>query len=54
MTVSEIEVKGGPPVFSITINKAQGQSVKRVRIGLRVPVFSRGQLYVVLAWATNS
>ena len=41
--------------FSITINKAQGQSVKRVRrIAFRVPVFSRGQLYVALSQATNS
>ena len=40
--------------FSITINKAQGQSVKRVGIDLRVPVFSHGQLYVVLSRATNS
>ena len=28
-------------VFSIIINKAQGQSVKRVWIDLRVPVFSQ-------------
>ena len=40
--------------FSITINKAQGQSVKRVGIDLRVPVFSHGQLYVALSRATNS
>ena len=35
--------------FSITINKAQGQSVERVGINLRVPVFSHGQLYVALS-----
>ena len=35
--------------FSITINKAQGQSVRRVGIDLRVPVFSHGQLYVALS-----
>ena len=29
--------------FSITINKAQGQSVGRVGVDLRVPVFSHGQ-----------
>jgi hypothetical protein len=40
--------------FSVTINKAQGQSVKRVGIDLRVPVFSHGQLYVALSRATNS
>ena len=40
--------------FSITINKAQGQSVERVGIDLRVPVFSHGQLYVALSCATNS
>jgi len=40
--------------FSITINKAQGQSVGRVGVDLRVPVFSHGQLYVALSRATNS
>ena len=40
--------------FSITINKAQGQSVGRVGIDLRVPVFSHGQLYVALSRATCS
>jgi len=40
--------------FSITINKAQGQSVERVGIDLRVPVFSHGQLYVALSRATSS
>jgi hypothetical protein len=40
--------------FSITINKAQGQSVKHVGIDLRVPVFSHGQLYVALSRATSS
>lgn len=41
-------------VFALTINKAQGQSVKHVGIDLRVPVFSHGQLYVALSRATNS
>jgi hypothetical protein len=40
--------------FSITINKAQGQSVGCVGIDLRVPVFSHGQLYVALSRATSS
>ena len=40
--------------FALTINKAQGQSVKAVGIDLRVPVFSHGQLYVALSRATNS
>ncbi len=35
--------------FAITINKAQGQSVKRVGLDLRVPAFSHGQLYVALS-----
>lgn len=37
--------------FAITINKAQGQSLKRVGIYLRKPVFSHGQLYVALSRA---
>ena len=40
--------------FSVTINKAQGQSVEHVGVDLRVPVFSHGQLYVALSRATNS
>lgn len=40
--------------FALTINKAQGQSVKHVGIDLRVPVFSHGQLYVALSRATCS
>jgi len=40
--------------FALTINKAQGQSVKKVGIDLRIPVFSHGQLYVALSRATNS
>ena len=40
--------------FAISINKAQGQSVKRVGIDLRVPVFSHGQLYVALSRSTSS
>jgi len=40
--------------FALTINKAQGQSVKKVGIDLRIPVFSHGQLYVALSRATSS
>ena len=40
--------------FALTINKAQGQSVKKVGIDLQIPVFSHGQLYVALSRATNS
>lgn len=39
--------------FAMTINKAQGQSVKHVGIDLRTPVFSHGQLYVALSRATS-
>jgi hypothetical protein len=31
--------------FAMTINKAQGQTVQRVGIDLRKPVFAHGQLY---------
>ena len=40
--------------FALTINKAQGQSVKHIGIDLRIPVFSHGQLYVALSRATSS
>ena len=39
--------------FSMTINKAQGQSVKNVGIDLRTPVFTHGQLYVALSRCTS-
>ena len=34
------------PAFAMTINKAQGQTLRRVAVYLRVPVFGHGQLYV--------
>lgn len=39
--------------FAMTINKAEGQSLKYVGLDLRVPVFSHGQLYVGLSRATS-
>ncbi|KAJ3520762.1 hypothetical protein NMY22_g12605 [Coprinellus aureogranulatus] len=39
--------------FALTINKAQGQSVKHVGIDLRIPVFGHGQLYVALSRVTS-
>ncbi|KAI5888541.1 helicase [Schizophyllum commune H4-8] len=38
----------------MSINKAQGQSVKYVGLDLRSPVFTHGQLYVALSRATAS
>jgi hypothetical protein len=40
--------------FAMSINKAQGQSLKYVGIDLCIPVFSHGQLYVALSRATSS
>lgn len=40
--------------FALTINKAQGQSVKYVGVDLRTPVFGHGQLYVALSRATST
>ena len=34
------------PAFALTINKSQGQTMKRVGVWLRGPVFGHGQLYV--------
>ncbi|KAF7120259.1 hypothetical protein RHSIM_Rhsim13G0061500 [Rhododendron simsii] len=39
--------------YALTINKSQGQSVKFVGVDLRTPVFSHGQLYVVLSRCTS-
>jgi len=40
--------------FSMTINKAQGQSVDHVGLDLRTDVFAHGQLYVALSRCTSS
>lgn len=39
--------------FALSINKAQGQSVRHVGLYLRLPVFAHGQLYVALSRATS-
>jgi hypothetical protein len=39
--------------FAITINKAQGQSLQKVGIDLRQPVFTHGQFYVAFSTVTN-
>ncbi|KAF9487862.1 hypothetical protein BDN71DRAFT_1404150, partial [Pleurotus eryngii] len=39
--------------FSMTINKAQGQSIYFVGLDLQVPIFSHSQLYVALSRATS-
>lgn len=37
----------------MTINKAQGQSIRYVGLDLRIPVFAHGQLYVALSRVTS-
>jgi hypothetical protein len=39
--------------FMMTINKAQGQTLTHIGIDLHKPVFSHGQLYVVLSCVTS-
>ncbi len=37
------------PAFAMTINKAQGQTLKMVGIFLPKPIFTHGQLYVAMS-----
>jgi hypothetical protein len=39
--------------FVMTINKAQGQSLQKVGIDLRQPVFTHGQFYVAFSRVTD-
>jgi ATP-dependent exoDNAse (exonuclease V) alpha subunit len=39
--------------FAMTINKAQGQSLQKVGINLRQPVFTYGQFYVAFSRMTD-
>ena len=41
------------PAFAMTINKAQGQSLKRVGVYLDRPCFAHGQLYVAASRARH-
>ena len=39
--------------FAMTVNKSQGQSLSRVGLFLKAPVFTHGQLYVALSKVTS-
>ena len=40
--------------FAMTINKSQGQSLRKVAVDLRNPAFTHGHLYVALSRATSA
>jgi len=40
--------------YAMTVNKSQSQSLDRVGIYLKTPVFAHGQIYVAFSRATNS
>ena len=42
------------PAFAMTINKSQGQTFDKVGLYLEEPVFSHGQLYVVLSRCSSA
>jgi ATP-dependent DNA helicase PIF1 len=39
--------------YAMTINKSQGQTLSRVGLYLKGPVFTHGQLYVVVSHSTS-
>ncbi|CAH9081769.1 unnamed protein product [Cuscuta epithymum] len=39
--------------YAMTINKSQGQSLERVGVFLRRPIFTHGQLYVAISRVTS-
>jgi ATP-dependent exoDNAse (exonuclease V) alpha subunit len=39
--------------FTMTINKTQGQSLQKIGIDLRQPVFTHGQFYVAFSRVTD-
>ena len=42
------------PCFAMTINKSQGQSLKKIGLHLHQPLFSHGMLYVALSRTGNN